>query len=896
MAQLEDSLDMPFDEMIRARTKAWKDEYDQAAVPRLSDAVNMTFRKRGDYFGYFFGGGTRRSQWRSFPGKGMVTYPVIGRSIRSKIATSCSTKVQIEVEAIRDVPEKQAGAEIARSILRFEDDRNWTQRLEAASSEMCQLQRYCWLYNDYKGAGGMAIDVPVTETRVKKSGQTLYTCANCGFQHTPEDLDVDDIADEFKDKDLAASNDITHDDTSEGAEPANPSLQPSPAEAAGNSASAGTDPDADGDSDAADPEDWKDDEANRILEHTAGLVCPNPDCQAKALVMTDRAHHEQVEAYTGEYQKLDTGFFDTQVISPLLTRIDSYPCIGFEYRRAGWFNYHPLIPLYELIAMAPHLAEIIGTGAGQWSEQARWHYELNQNTSSSQGFSYRSKTYRADELVEPDVWFIQPHACLGWTASQEWTLNKWTKDDSGSWQETTDPLFTIREGETIEDAVKRETGVEEFKGLLLVMWRDHIIGIGAQAHEYYRKFIGMPWKIDAQSFYPQGEENLLKLQDAATNVLSMMYSYQQRASLGPLVVDPMGGFDENAVAGIGQPGKIIYRKPLQADVTNQNWQHFLGYLAPGPMSEAIQNFITLIIDIAKEESGVFNETVGNNDNAVETLGAHQLNLNQSLSLLTPTQQAKAFTKVDWSFSVLEHWQTDAPDEAFALVKGTFEEEWKPEDIEAFKSLDIERELAVTVVEGTDVPRTQIEMEQRYITALQTGLFNEPNPLPLQIRAHIIKSVLGIDFDIGNYQAFKRLAARRYQQMKLEMAMVSPQEALTIVPDPTSGYPVRQLRPEVTASLLQDIRTAPEQTDAHLVFIEYFTDQLNGLLGAKEPDELMVEVCKTMISAHRAFVAQASVQAQAVEGLAQGTGQQMAGSQNGIVPAQQPQQQTAAAGQ
>jgi hypothetical protein len=90
----------------------------------------------------------------------------------------------------------------------------------------------------------------------------------------------------------------------------------------------------------------------------------------------------------------------------------------------------------------------------------------------------------------------------------------------------------------------------------------------------------VPWKIDAQSFYPQGEENLLKLQDAATNVLSMLYSYEQRAALGALVADPMGGFDQNAVEGIGQPGKIIYRKPVTQDTTDRNWKNFSVILSP----------------------------------------------------------------------------------------------------------------------------------------------------------------------------------------------------------------------------------------------------------------------------------------------------------------------------
>jgi hypothetical protein len=65
------------------------------------------------------------------------------------------------------------------------------------------MQRYCWLYNDYKLSGGMLVDIPVTETRVKKTGQTLYACQSCGFEHTPEDLDIPDFADEFKDKDLS---------------------------------------------------------------------------------------------------------------------------------------------------------------------------------------------------------------------------------------------------------------------------------------------------------------------------------------------------------------------------------------------------------------------------------------------------------------------------------------------------------------------------------------------------------------------------------------------------------------------------------------------------------------------------------------------------------------------
>jgi hypothetical protein len=205
-----------------------------------------------------------------------------------------------------------------------------------------------------------------------------------------------------------------------------------------------------------------------------------------------------------------------------------------------------------------------------------------------------------------------------------------------------------------------------------------------------------------------------------------------------------------------------------------------------------------------------------------------------------------------------------------LIKGTFEEEWKPQDIEAFKALDIRRELAVTVVEGTDIPRTQREQEERFMMAVQFGLFQEPNVLPLQIRSHIIKSVLGLDFDIGNYAAYKRLAHRRFEVLGQELEGIPPNEAFTITPD-QQGFPQRTLRPEIIASIMQDPRTMPRDTDEHLVFIEFYTDRINALAGAKQPDEVLIAACEAMISAHRAYTAAKAVQASAVQGIAANTG-------------------------
>ena len=669
---------LKFDDMIRERTRAWAQEYDETNRERIAEAVTLTMRKRGDYFGYFFNKSRSNSQWRAFTGAGMVTYPVIGRSIRSKIATAVSTRVQTETEAVRNVPEKQAGAELARNILKFLRPTLRTKAQETTIAELCQLLRFCFIHSNYKPEGGALIDVPVTKQIEKKFGTTEYVCRSCGFVYTPEDLGAPDIADEFKEMDLSDDTQVID---VEGGGPAKQLNEGNPQNYQEDAAIEG--------------EPVFDEESEAILSHTANLACP--ECGTNTLVLENRAKYERIDALTGEYRKVETGEMECRVVSPLLTRIDSYKAIGFDYKKADWFNYHPLVPAYEILAIAPQLKEFLETGENRWSESARWHFELNNNTSTSSGYSHRGKNYRLDELTEVNCWWISPNACYGWRSPEKFELEQFTCNEEGE-LERVGVMFNIAEGETIEAACRRQFG-GEFRGLFVVLCGDELVGVG---NEFFtEKWIGVPWKVDSQSFFPQGEENLLKLQDAATNVLGLWYAYIRRFGTAPLVVDEMQ-FDMDTVANWNQPGNIIKKNKSIAENENIDWRRGIGFLEPGNLSSATKEMVQLIIDIAKEESGIFNETVGNVETTDETLGGRQIALTQSLSLMTPTQQAKAQAFCEQDYQWLELWQRYAPDEAYMLIKGTFEEEWKPQDIEAYRALDIRKELTITVVEGTDI--------------------------------------------------------------------------------------------------------------------------------------------------------------------------------------------------
>lgn len=821
--------ELGFKDMVLARTRGWATTYDEQNYTRIMDAVTLTQRKRGDYFGFASRKGSR-SFWNSFDGKGMATYPIVERAIKSKTATSVATEIKLNLEAWRKLPEKEAGVEVASSISNFVCAKLWTKDFEAIISELPQINRYCGIFSHYNPQGGMKVELPETERRDVKTGITQYMCPECGNEYAPEDLGIEDIVDKT----------LQQQTIKEAQVPAPLRDLPGTTDASAPKQLTSA---------AADVADSDVIYGDAFLPPESNPLCP--ECNSE-LHLTASAKYEKILALTGDYYSAETGEPDARIISPLLLRIDSYKCLGFKYSNADWFNFHPLVPMYEVLRLAPELKDKVSGGSHKWSESARWHYELAHNSSGNS--QWRANGYALDELTEINFWWITPKACHGWKSPEHY-------EHEG---------FTIHEGETIEESAIRQFG--KFQGLMVMIVNEEVIPIGNK--HFLENWNFVPWKIDAQSFFPQGEENLLHPQDQITNILSMVTGHVNRTGNPKLIVNTLRFAEKDVKKNM--TGQIITTNQAVQETENSDWRRDIGYLQPADLSSAVYQLIELIITIGKEMSGVFDETVGNAQGA-ETLGGRRMALSQSLSLMTPTQQSKAMAKIDWVFTQLKLWQENAPDEAFILLKGTFEEEWKEADIEAFRALDIDKEIMITVIEGTDVPKSQLEMENRFMIARDMGLLEEPNPLPLEIRNHIVKRVLGIDYDISNFAATKRQAARRHAVIIEELQELSSQDAITITTDLT-GMPVRQLRPEIIASIAQAPNTSIETTDDHLSFISYWTDQLNGIKGAKEQNEVMLFAIRNQIDMHRAQLAASATQAAAAQSVADNTGAMIGNAQ------------------
>lgn len=839
---------------MRRRDEDKRKYYDDAHSRFVTDYVTLAKRNDGDYMGVPRSGNS--NAWLPILNKGFFTYPVVPRSIRSKTATAVSTDIQLDISSAIKTPEKKAGAELAQNLYRYEEERHWTERVETMIAMLGQIGRFCAILTEKDGEEGLTVGYEEkTKNGWLQTQDDLIGCVSCGATYSPEQLGFEPPEYDAEGKVISSQNGNIPKREKDGI--------------AGGSKESFEHSSWDGDAPRIDahekeniavapngatydnPDEMLADYPPRPQPREYDLQskkCLNPECESTNLGINQSAQYEPGLMPTGEKDPIKAAQINQKVISSLLIRFDDIHTIGFDWQKSHWFNYHPLESLYEILADCPELEDKIRGGDwSEWSDSARWFYELTKQNGNL-GAPASSQQSALDELVEANYWFYQPIMCHGWT------------EPDGSGYELIkngETVFSIQPGETIEAATKRSFNTDDFRGVMVKMVGKEIVDV--KNVSFLDLFTLVGWMLSVTSHAPTGEERLIQLQDAATRVFSMVYSCVQRLAV------PKGWADGrvwNREDLLNQtPGAwIMSKQDINPDDLRNGIAGSVGYITPPNPSNLIDVFINLIIQIAKEESGIFDETVGSNNSQNQTAAGRATALNQSLNLMTPTQKAKKEGKIAWTRVILKLWQT-MPDEAFVLIKGTYEEEWKAADIAAFKAMDIDRELVIKAVEGTDVPKTRPQQLVNFQIAAGMGLL-APNPaIDPELQQYILKNVLGIDFDMNNLEADRRLAARRLEAMHeitdgmAKQAGLGYDQLIDVATDPATGAPTRKLHADILMTYAQDLRTKVRQEDNHAAFAGFYIDQLKGVTGGREPREVDVLILENALDMHNQMIAE-----------------------------------------
>lgn len=799
--------EMSFDKMILSRTKQLAKQYDYDNYGRLRESVTMVKRYRGDYYG-FFNPSNRSLDWTDIRGKNLLTYPVIPRAIKASTATFVSTDIQITIEPSRNIPELEAGAELAQNVWDSLKSELYTETVDSTCAHLAQTARCYFLYTRHVLEGGIRFKTPIEEEKQVEIDNRTLICLNCGNEVPPMSLESGVESQESESLASQESMNMTPD--------------------------------------------------FRLQTPDLQEFCPF--CGGQNFSEEGGIDTETIKETVG-YNDEETGEIILRTVSPMLMRVDEHNGIGNNLDACHWLNYHPLVPVYEILAEFPHLKDKIkGGDVSKWSDATQWWHQLRKH-SGNYGHGYgatKDHVSDVDQLTEINFWWFQPIACHGWKSPDYYCL----KDKEGN------ARFDVQPGETIAQAFDRQNADNPdytgFNGMWVMLWCDELLGVISE--DFKDLWVCKGWIDDPNSFFPIGQERLLAQQDAMTNLLSMCYSHILRRSNPKLVASGMY-FRESDLKN-NQPGAVILAKQEVPRSDTFDLKRHIFELPGSELPATTFNFISLMIDVGKEDSGIFNEVTGAGDKNNKTLGGQQIMLSRSLQLMSQPIKSKKQALCRLAKNVLKLAQ-NMPDAFFVKIKGTFDEEWKEQDILAFRALDIDSDVKIKEVKGTDIPKSIPEMQQNFMLAMQIGLLTAENPMPLQIRARVLKEVLGIDYDIENYEADRRVAANRLRVIKQKAKQINPADLFIV--DEKNGQMV--LNPEVRASVLEDVRTRiMSRQDNHIVMIEYYNDVIKGLSAVRQPDEVLIEVLIERVNEHLLAMVENNAEQQAGENVAAVAGQ------------------------
>jgi hypothetical protein len=213
------------------------------------------------------------------------------------------------------------------------------------------------------------------------------------------------------------------------------------------------------------------------------------------------------------------------------------------------------------------------------------------------------------------------------------------------------------------------------------------------------------WLMDSSSFWCKGQEDLLDFQEVVNEFMTLFFEHGMHQALPHIVVD---GQMFDGLPFRNQPDKVT--KTRYGMVREKPISDYIHEIKGGQLGSDVFAIFAGTLQGAKDTTGVQDSTVGKSDPTNQTFGGKTLERNQSVSLLIPSVKLQALCKIESMRQQVRYAQS-WPDERLMALKGKWGDEWKKEDIAAFRRLNLRRDVLVSVVEGTDVP---LESDEKFI--------------------------------------------------------------------------------------------------------------------------------------------------------------------------------------
>ena len=551
-----------------------------------------------------------------------------------------------------------------------------------------------------------------------------------------------------------------------------------------------------------------------IPDEQGFATVPCEQCGGQAQVMKN-PEALQTDVMTG-YEEHSFGASETTTHQFWNFRVDERTTQGGDLSKARWFEHHYLVSADELELEYPESTEAVRGSKGLWSYPLRWQFALQTGRNIPVEYPFEM----VDEQREIRDIHLTPAMYLNFEAEADFEL----KDAEGKRR------FAIKQGQGFKDAMFEGKAMDEPPVWCFRLLDEHILDIfpcDFREEYFYITFLANP-----SSFWGLFYTELISLQDIVNYMLTLQVYHIRRNAITSIVYNK-GVFNPEDFEEDLIPTKEEF--PYDFPIKEQ-YDIVPALTMSGEPMQMLQMIVQGKGDVTQVQPAMVGESQPNTP-----YHAQLLQKQQSLGLLSPAELSKAGAKVGWAKQQLRlaksHWTDEDTEEMLRL-----NQEWTEDFIEAFLNCDIEDDLIIDFVEGSEIPRSLMEREiqLRQFTQDLAG-FAQLNPAILTeetVNDLLMKLAQsgGVDIDINNTESDLRLAESRYDKIKetIQGAKVPPQMA-------------QQAAQQVMA--FPDLQ--PLLFEGHATQIEFYADRIRNESAKGEPDYLLIACLQMEIDMHQA---------------------------------------------
>lgn len=543
---------------------------------------------------------------------------------------------------------------------------------------------------------------------------------------------------------------------------------------------------------------------------------PCPGCGAEAEVIEEPSEGP-MPVPTGVRTR-SAGDAELSLHTHYEVRLDERDSGGLNIDAARWFEFHHLVSGDEIERENPGY----DPGApAEWSPPLKWLHALRSGSvAHMRKFDDGCDIHEVREiclLPEEYASFVEP-------AGEGFVLR--TDDGQPVLDEKGRPAFQIRPGERLIDKFPAGFRYRLCNGRLMP---GNPQDPGVKAYDFRGEWGLIGFAPDPYSVHPAPLVELLTLGDDVNTMYTIDFQHRESASKRNRVYDQMA-FDPGAFDYDEVPTKDGFMLEKDDDIG----RHVKDLEAPR-MDVAMQG-LQYLMDISPQVGSPPPVALGAPDPTDDTYGGQRLKHQRQLMLLAPYNQSKAEAKVRCFTQLLKLAQKHWPDERFAYLRSRLGEEWREQDVEAFREADLDRLLKIDFADGSEVPTTLMEREQKMGALLaeiveamplvaQAGKFG-PELLAMYRK---YAELAGVEMDFADAEGDERLAQARYDRIREGLDGAATEDDVFVL----MSHPALQPFPR-------------ENHEAH---IEFWTDRARALLAEHEPDIVLVGICEEMINRH-----------------------------------------------